>query len=748
MAYSLCYTQHMDILNNLNEAQKQALLCIKGAVLVTAGAGSGKTKLLTHRIAYLIENQHVDEKNILAITFTNKAAKEMKERVSSLLNKNNEVWISTFHSMCLKILRNHISKLGKQTENFSLYSESDAEKTLKQVIKDLNLPTENFKHYAKVISQCENDNIDIYSYSKKYLLEQDDLIKIYETYQRVLQQNNALDFDNLLSKTYELLSTNKDVLNYYSNLFEYIFVDEFQDTNRVQYDIVRLLASKHKNIFVVGDEDQCIYTWRGAHFKNIFDFKNDFSPVKVFKLEQNYRSTKNIINKANMLISNNTERFDKVLWTSNQDGKDVEVNEYYDEQQEAENVSIKILRLVQNYGYKFSDIAILMRMNALTLAFEQKLLNYNVPYRIYGGFKFYERQEIKNILSYLTLFSNPNDDTALLRIINFPKRAMGDVAVKKLREFASSKSMSILNSLLYLYANKEEENGLYLKLKNFIETYISLKDEFNILPLDKFCISLIDAFGIKNAYSEDSDENAEKLMNIDVFINSVNEYVYQNQNATLNEYLESITLETDLDFFGTDDTVTISTVHSVKGLEFKVVFIIGVEEGIFPISRAFDNDKDMQEERRLMYVAMTRAKERLFITFSKTRYLHSKRSRTVASRFINEIGMNLPTEVNIYSDYGNNYGYFRDYGNKVIKDNNTTSCTTIYKGYTTASKTDESKTKSKDTSIYKVGQTVNHPKFGRGVIKEIVDNGICADIDFEKFGKKTLILEIAPLEIL
>ncbi len=741
----------MEILNSLNEAQKQALLCTKGAVLVTAGAGSGKTKLLTHRIAYLIQHENVCEQNILAITFTNKAAKEMKERVSKLLGTPNRVWVSTFHSMCLKILRKHISKLGGYTSDFSIYSESDSEKTLKQVIKDLSLDMENYKHYAHVLSECQNQNIDIYSYAKNYLIEQEDLINVYETYQKTLEKNNALDFDNLLTKTYELFVTHKDVLQYYSNLFEYIFVDEFQDTNKIQYEIVKLLSKTHKNIFVVGDEDQCIYSWRGAQFKNIFDFKTDFAPVKMFKLEQNYRSTKNIVDKANKLIKNNEERYDKVLWTNNEDGKNVECNDYYDEQQEAESVATKIVKLIDIYGYKYSDMAILMRLNALSLPFEQKLLNYNIPYRIYGGFKFYERQEIKNLISYLRLFTNPNDDTALLRIINFPKRSIGDVAINKLREYSNSKNLSMLMGMVHLYNNSQDNNALYAKIKDFVSSYIKLKELYKNTKLNDFCEIVIEEFKIKNAYMEKSDENTDKLMNLDTFVNSVDQFVSNNDGATLNEFLESITLETDLDFMGTDDTVTISTIHSVKGLEFKVVFVVGLEEGLFPISRAFDSDKQIEEERRLMYVAMTRAQERLFLSYVNTRFLHGKRSFTTSSRFIEETGVNLPTKPKkyfesqySYNNFGNNYKSSYDYNN--IKQQ--TASTTTHNGYTMANNINKEDKPKKDTSVYKKGQMVNHPKFGKGTIIDIVDDGVCADIDFEKFGKKTLILEIAPLEIL
>lgn len=734
----------MEILQGLNDAQKQALLQIKGAVLVTAGAGSGKTKLLTHRIAYLVEHEHVDEKNILAITFTNKAAKEMKDRVSVLLQRpNNNIWISTFHSMCLKILRQYVNRLQGYTLDFSIYSESDSEKLLKQVIKDLNLPLDNYKHYASVISHCQNQNVDIYMYAKNFLNEQDELEKVYESYENALKQNNAMDFDNLLTKTYELLSCNKDVLEYFANMFEYVFVDEFQDTNVIQYDLIKLLTSVHKNIFVVGDEDQCIYTWRGANFKNIFNFKKDFAPVKMFKLEQNYRSTKEILNKANKLIANNNERFDKVLWTDNSDGKNVEVYQYYDEQTEAESVVSKIWALVSNSGYDYKDIAILMRMNALTLPFEQKLLNYNMPYRIYGGFKFYERQEIKNVVSYLRIFVNPNDEISLLRIINFPKRGIGDGAIEKLRTYAHDNGLSLLDGTIKLYNNKEDNPSLYSKIELFAKTYLSIKEQMQNLRLDEFVNLVIEGFEIKSAYIEKTDEDTEKLMNIDVFVNSIYEFCNANPTATLTEYLESITLESDIDYMGVDDTITISTIHSVKGLEFKVVFIVGVEEGIFPISRSFESASQIEEERRLMYVAITRAKERLFVSYVNTRYLHGKRSYTRCSRFLDEANLSIPTKPKTYTSF--DFEDRNEYYDKIITKPSVFSSVNK-NGYIQANKVEEKE--KKDTSLYKAGQKIKHPKFGYGVIQAIVDDGECADILFDSFGKKTLILEIAPLEII
>ncbi len=728
----------MDILKDLNEAQKQALLNCKGAVLVTAGAGSGKTKLLTNTIAYIIKEQGVSPQNILAITFTNKAANEMKNRIYNLVGSVSGLWISTFHSMCLKMLRQNISKLDGYTNEFSVYSDSDSDKLLKQVIKDLSLPLENEKHYATVISYCQNHNIDVYTYAKNSRRDEDDSIKVYEAYEEALKKNNAMDFDHLLSNAYELLVTNADVLNSYQQRFEYIFVDEFQDTNTIQYDIVKLLSQVHKNVFVVGDEDQCIYTWRGANFQNIFNFKTDFAPVKVFKLEQNYRSTKNIIETANKLISNNFERFDKVLWTQNDQGKEIECTKYYDEQNEAESVVSKIWAMTNHGDYKLSDIAILMRINALSLPFEQKLLNYNIPYRIYGGFKFYERQEIKNIISYLRIFTNPSDETALLRIINFPKRGIGDGAIMKLRQYAIDNNMTMIQAMKELAKGVDGYSQLTQKIKPFITSYEKLNALRSSMSLSEFTQNVIDEYGVKSAYLEQTDDNIEKLMNIDVFVNSVVEFEKSNGDAGLSEFLESITLEADIDYLG-DDTVTVSTVHSVKGLEFKVVFIVGVEEGIFPLSRSSYSQKETEEERRLMYVAVTRAKERLFISYVQSRYLHGKRSYTSPSKFLSEMEIDAKPKQRKFD--------YQQFINRNV-DNNFTKPVSSLSQSSNYAMSNQNQHEKKDVSQYKIGQKVSHPKFGKGEIVDIVDDGVCADIVFENVGKKTLILEIAPLEIL
>lgn len=744
----------MDILQGLNDVQKQALLETEGAVLVTAGAGSGKTRLLTHRIAYLIKEIGISESNILAITFTNKAAREMKERVSSLVGEGNNVWISTFHSMCVKILRRDIHHLEGFDGNFTIYSDTDMEKALKPIIKDLGLSDSEYKQYAYHISACKNQNMDLIKYISSTYIENAEMFeKIYTLYENKLRSCNALDFDDLLVKTYELLVSVPSVREYYTNKFRYILVDEIQDTNVVQYDLIKVLSSKYKNVFAVGDEDQCIYTWRGADFKNIFNFKEDYQNTKMFKLEQNYRCTKNILEKANNLIANNTERFAKELWTNNDEGKNVEYYEQYDEQTEAESVVSKIYALTRA-GYKYSDIAILMRLNALTLPFEQKLLAYNIPHRIYGGFRFYERVEIKNVIAYLRLFVNPKDEVSLLRIINFPKRAIGDAAINKMREMAEAKNLSILEMLIELNKHPEENKALHSKVQSFVETYLYLKQIMPTTKLDDFVELVINQFAIKSVYENNKEEDQDKLLNLDSLINSVSVFAISNPDAGLGDYLESITLESDIDHMDETDQVTIATVHAVKGLEFKVVFVIGLEEGIFPISRAFNSKRELEEERRLMYVAMTRAEERLFISSADTRFMYGKRSYTQISRFIEEAGLRVsrkPVERDIYSHMASSKPVYtkssESYNNKTTFNITKPSISnvSITKLLSDENEQDE---KLKDTKEYAVGQVVSHPKFGTGTIKAIVDDGVCGEIEFEGFGKKTLILSIAPLKII
>ena len=736
-------------INDLNSEQQVALENTEGAVLVTAGAGSGKTRLLTYRIAYLIAKKQVAPYNILAITFTNKDSKEMLTRLANMVQDSDKIWVSTFHAMCCKILRKNIValqnkiNLKRETEyrkgfdsNFSIYTDIDKDRTLKEVCAKLNITDEKIISKAEWhISNAKNNNLKPLEYQRLYQYTQDiDLyMKIYSAYQVELENNNALDFDDLLTKTYELFVTCPDVLDYYQNKFQYIHVDEFQDTNTVQYEIVKLLAEKNGNIFVVGDEDQCIYGWRGANISNILDFKKDFPNCKVYKLERNYRSTKQILTSANTLIKNNKTRNEKILWTSNEEGVRVEHYQAQDETGEAEYVATAIYNLVKLNGYRYSDIAILMRLNALTRPFEEKFLNYNIPHKIFGGYKFYERIEIKNILAYMRILVNPQDSAALYRVINFPKRGIGQATIDELSKQAEYNSVSPLTLLL----NNEEymlSDNISKKFDIFKNIYLSLKQAYEKLPPVEFVNQLIKDTKIKESYNPKVEEELSKLMNIDAFVQTIQEYFEQNPTHHIEDYLQTVTLVSDIDNYDqNNDCVTIATVHAVKGLEFKVVFIVGLEEKIFPLSRASSQD-DMEEERRLMYVAITRAEQRLYLTHCRTRFLYGKRDYMLDSRFLKEMGiLKDSTATMTINNDGENYN-FSSYG--ANRTSFSLPKTTI--------------TKNNNLAEYKVGAQVLHTKFGIGTITNIdeLNSTKCITIDFKDFGSKTLSVEYAPIKVI
>ncbi len=763
-------------LNTLNEEQLKPLKQTEGAILVTAGAGSGKTRLLTYRVAYLIEEKGVSPYNILAITFTNKAAGEMRDRISQMVYGADRVWISTFHSMCAKLLRMEIDVLYPFTKEFSIYSESDSDKVIKEVLSEQGISDDRFKKaVVHHLSDWKNGNQSLSDYLQTHSSEFD-MNKIGHSimaYQRRLQKNNALDFDDLLLKTLELFDKFTEIQEKYANRFEYILVDEFQDTNTVQYELVKRLASVHGNIFVVGDEDQCIYSWRGANFQNIFNFKKDFPNVQVYKLERNYRSTNEIIQIANNVIKNNSTRLNKNMWTDKMGGDKPSLYNAYDEREEALYVAKTIYKL-EKEGYEYKDFAVLMRMNALSRSFEEAFLSYDIPHRIFGGFKFYERQEIKNILSYLRLFTNPKDDISFLRIINFPRRGIGDGTIAKLNDINPQ------NSLLEncLSENLKENAVLFKKFQSYIEIFNQLSI-FSQKPLSNFVEKVISSFKIREAYNPNEEEDLDRLMNIEQLVSSVKEFEALNEDASLNDFLESVTLKSDNDEIGQGGAVTIATVHAVKGLEFKVVFIIGLEEGIFPISRSMNNSYELEEERRLMYVALTRAEEKLFLSYASKRYLYRESQYQTPSRFCREIGL-LSLDRNENKSYmsdrsyeGNNYSrnydnknydksYLTSYGQKNIYtfDNDLSynnfehSDVDINKNLqplfnkSNFFKQKEDPKEKKDVSVYKVGQRVFYKRFGEGQIINISSDGLVADIMFDDYGKKSLMLETAQIDIL
>ncbi len=764
-------------LDTLNDQQKLIAMDTEGAKLVTAGAGSGKTRLLTHRICYLIDEKGVSPSHILAITFTNKATNEMKERIAQMIPYSQGITIRTFHSLCASILRENIHKLDGFDSKFSVYDDSDSDKLLKKVIKELAVSEDVAKKCAYHISKAKNLGLDPDEYRKENKFEKDidSICKVYAEYQRQLQNNNSLDFDDLLLKTLALFYISPDTLKYYQEKFQYIHVDEFQDTNLVQYKILKLIADKYKNIFVVGDEDQCIYCWRGANIENINSFVRDFD-AKIYKLEQNYRSTKKIISVANRLIKNNYSRIDKTLFTENPDGEDITYYEGYNENEEAEYVARAIYRLHTD-GVLLNQIGVLMRVSALSRLMEEKLLNYNIPYKVSGIFKFFERMEVKNILAYLTMIVNPKDNSSILRIINFPKRGIGQATIDKLLVMSEESRMSLVD-LIENYRTLDISSTIKNKIADLGDLITDLKNAYETKDLYEFVQYVVDRTEIKNVFNTDSEEDIDRIMNIDQLLQSVKSYEHLNDDANLIDYLESVTLQNTLDEEDDNElSVAISTVHASKGLEFDYVFIIGLEEGKFPLSRAMDSMEELEEERRLMYVAVTRARKKLYITRAKQRYMYGKTEYQSPSRFVKEMGLGV-----IHSDNVNNYGYshsnqyasssmwsnYRDYDSSMQsrqKYSNQGDYTT-YNNYANANReyhAEENKidnlqslmasklnNQKKKFADYKVGVQVLHTKFGVGTIVKVEDvggNNYCS-VDFGKLGVKTLSLNFAPLQIL
>ncbi len=778
-----------ELLEKLNEEQIKPVLQTEGAVLVLAGAGSGKTRVLTTRIAYLVEEKRVPPEGVLAITFTNKAANEMKERLGGIID-TSRMWVCTIHSMCVRIIRMYAKEMGIGS-NFSIYSETERNNIIKKSFQECDFEDEKLLKTIKFhIANAKMLGYDPDRYAEEYAGEReiDEIYKVYSRYQKHLKENNALDFDDLLNETRNLLKTNEDARNYLGGKFRYILVDEFQDTNEVQYEIIRYLASVHGNLFAVGDDDQSIYGWRGAKIENILHFEKDFKGAHVFKLERNYRSTKHILQLANTVIKNNGRRKDKTLWTENEEGTAAKVYEAEQEDGEARYVAQTIAGLLRQ-GYRYSDFAILMRINALTRSFEQEFTGDGIPYKVFGGFKFFERKEIKDLLAYLRLINNPFDSEAALRIINFPKRGIGAKTVESLQNYAYSQELSIYDSLLdideigFTGGTREKLVGFRDLIKKWI---IDSQD----MPVNELVKAIVSDTKMREAYADDSDESINKRANIDEFINSVEEYCKLNEGATLTDYLNQVTLSSDTDEMDDGNYVTLATIHAVKGLEFRFVFLCGMEENTMPISRAIENDEDMEEERRLMYVAITRAKERLYLTRSKSRYLYGKREPTARSRFLKELSseLDLPKETprisRGYGDwedpesYGNSaYGGGRyasndgfggrrtSFGGGYGARENSAIKRSVWQGNSYGSKPTgrptggftyggaqkaAAPTPTKDVSGFTVGKKVLHPKFGNGTVVGVRGAGsnMILDVAFEGLGIKQLSATLAPLTIL
>ncbi len=744
-----------ELLAKLNEEQKKPVLDTDGAVLVIAGAGSGKTRVLTTRIAYLVQEKCVSPKNIMAITFTNKAAGEMKERLSNLIEDIQGMWVSTIHSMCVKILRNDIDKLGYD-KNFTIYDETDKDKVFKRVFEELKYDTDTLLKPAKnLISMAKNDCVSPVQFRIDYVGTRyvNEIADIYEKYEEYLERSNSLDFDDLLFKTYELFTFHPSVAEYYSNKFQYIHIDEFQDTNKVQLAIARMLAKTHGNIFVVGDDDQSIYGWRGAKIENILSFEDYFVGAKVYKLEQNYRSTKKILQLANAIIKSNVGRREKILWTENSDGVKVETFVGTDENGEAAYTALQIKNLMARTDLKYSDFAIFMRLNALSRAFEQEFMKYGIPCKIFGGFRFFERKEIKDVLAYLKVINNKRDDESFLRSVASPKRGIGEKTLTELREFCLGKGLSIYEGLEYL-----DETTISSATKKKLVNYKALIDNFIEFSKTNKVAELID-FVLKSTdfleqYAEKNEENTSKLYNISELKNSAEQFDKDNPNTNLADYLNSVTLSSDTDDINSDDAVTIATIHASKGLEYRCVFVAGLDEEILPAARSMNDDSELEEERRLMYVAVTRARERLYLTRANSRYMYGMRKYMTQSRFLKDAQAILnPAKSNDErKKLDNQYGGI-DRRTYIDDDNGNSSNSGGYSSSYAKTMLNSGKPKENDNadySKYKAGVRVRHVKFGEGMIINVKGEGdnIIVNVAFNGVGIKALSVKYAPMEII
>ncbi|WP_300346893.1 DNA helicase PcrA [Clostridium sp.] len=750
----------MDLKSLLNREQYEAATTINGQVLILAGAGSGKTRVLTHRIAYMIEND-IKPYNILAITFTNKAAGEMRERVKSLVGEvASNMWISTFHSSCVRILRREIDKLG-YSKDFTIYDSSDQKTLIKIVMKELNINDKEItdQEILGTIGKAK-DNIQSAENFKKENeghFRKNKIADAYLLYQKKLKENNALDFDDLIVKTVELFRKHKDVLDFYQEKFKYIMIDEYQDTNKAQYEFARLLAEKYKNICVVGDDDQCIYAWRGADIRNILDFEKDYKEAKIIKLEQNYRSKGNILEAANKVIKNNTERKFKVLRTEQLEGEKISVHRAYSDKMEASFIVSEIEKLKSDKGYNYKDFAILYRTNAQSRNFEEALRRAGIPYRIFGGLKFYDRKEIKDILSYLKILVNPKDAISLRRIINVPKRSIGDTTVEKLQNYANETEDTLYNTLL----DVDYVPGLTARSINPIKKFTDMMEEIMImseqLTVSQLIEYVLEKTGYLKALKESKlIEDQSRVENLEELVSDAVEFEKntEEEDKSLSAYLEKVALVQDMDNMEeSDNYVMLMTVHSSKGLEFPVVFLVGMENGIFPSATCFDKNDQMEEARRLCYVGITRAEEKLYMTSAETRMIFGKTVAYAQSDFISEIPATIKEYVNINGI--NSTNAFKNHSNSEKRRTynphgmrspmSTSQATSILK------KTlGEKKGGKVSIDELTMGRKVKHPKFGIGTLitKSKVGDDFKLTIAFDSQGVKHLMFSFAPLELL
>ncbi|MBV4426033.1 DNA helicase PcrA [Clostridium tyrobutyricum] len=744
----------MNLRNLLNKEQYEAVTTIEGPLLILAGAGSGKTRVLTYRIAHMIQDLNIYPSKILAITFTNKAAGEMKDRVKALVgNEADNMWISTFHSSCVRILRREIDKLG-YNKNFAIYDSYDQKVLIKQCMEELDID-EKYITGRELINKISSQKDNLIS-AERYKRENESNLRlnkvadVYMLYQKKLKNNNALDFDDLIYKTVQLFKENSDVLEFYQRKFQYIMIDEYQDTNKSQYELVELLAKSHKNICVVGDDDQCIYEWRGADIRNILDFEKDYPNTKVIKLEQNYRSKANILKAANDIISNNSERKTKVLRTENDNGDKIKLYRAYSDIDEGMYVSNQIKKICREQNKHYRDFAILYRTNAQSRVFEDVFMKSNIPYRIVGGLKFYDRKEIKDIMSYLKFINNPLDDVSLRRIINEPKRSIGNTTVDKVQNFAASMDECMYSVLLDI----DEVLSLPKRSVSSIKKFVSLINSF-IRSRDKISVSslikeVIETTGYIDKLKDLKDaESVSRIENLKELVSAAVEFESTSEDKSLSAFLEKVTLVSDIDNFDEDaDSVVIMTVHSAKGLEFPVVFMVGMENGIFPGSQSLENSAEMEESRRLCYVGITRAKERLYMTSAESRRVFGRMVSYSQSEFLSEISSSLKE----YDNINNNITTFGNRSN--FNDNKSwmprmTKKTPfeVKRDVTIKNKSEEIVNTLKAENV-KAGIKVKHNKFGIGTIVSVSKNGsdIKLTIAFDKNGIKNLMYGVARLE--
>ena len=740
----------MDI-DSLNPAQREAVLKTEGPVLILAGAGSGKTRVLTTRIAHLMQDKGIHPSNILAITFTNKAATEMRERVEETIDSDvKDMWITTFHSCCVRILRKDINKIG-YNRSFVIYDSPDQLTLVKDCLKELNLSDKVFepKIVINYISDAKDKLLNPQEYKAMHKSDarMSKIADVYTLYQDRLKRNSALDFDDLIIKTVELLKKEESVLAYYRNKFKYIMVDEYQDTSKAQYEFIKLLAQEHQNICVVGDDDQSIYGWRGADIRNILEFERDYTSVHVVKLEQNYRSTQVILDAANTVISNNIERKRKKLWSEQKEGEKIKIQVASDEMEEAEFVADTIGRMHRRENKDFKNFAVLYRANAQARAIEDALNRSQIPYNIYGGTKFYERKEIKDLVAYLRLLQNVQDDISLKRIINVPKRGIGLRTIEKIEDRASLKQESIFSVLLDIDTNSDISTKAKASINGFVDLVGTLRVIKDAYSVSKLIEKVLDVTGYLDELEKDKSEEAQdRIDNLKEFISIAIEFENNSEEKDLETFLTNVALTSTESEDEENDKVSLMTIHTSKGLEFPVVFLVGMEEGLFPISRAVRSmaESDIEEERRLCYVGITRAKKELYMTLTKKRTLYGKTNPSIQSRFMeelpNECIEKLNVEENELSYSKANYNildkYKQKYMNSINKANVATKVNATVK---------ETKVESNLDDI-KLGSKVHHPKFGVGTVVAVVGSDLT--IAFNNQGIKKINKEYTTLDVL